>query len=110
MTPIQASKKSNEKAVFDNPKNNREIQNPKFQLGDLVRTSDIRKVLSKGDNINYSYEIYTITQTTHDTITGYKLSYKPERYSQNLILPTKLPLDEINQVMKDLNLIQYYNI
>ena len=54
MTPIQASKKSNGKAVFDNPKNNREIQNPKIQLGDLVRTSDIRKVLSKGDNTNYS--------------------------------------------------------
>ena len=32
MTPIQASKKSNEKIVYNNLKDNREIQKPKFKL------------------------------------------------------------------------------
>ena len=47
MTPIQASKKVNEKEVFSNLKDNREIQKPKLKLGQLVRTADIRKVFSK---------------------------------------------------------------
>ena len=55
MTPNQASKKSNEKIVFDNLRNDREVRKPKFKLGDLVRTSDIKKVFSKGDSTNYSY-------------------------------------------------------
>ena len=54
MTPIQASKKSNEKVVFDNLRDRREIQKPKFKLGQKVRTSDIRKVFSKGDSTHYS--------------------------------------------------------
>ena len=35
-----------------------------------------------------------------------KLNYLPERDNENLLLPTKLTLDENNQVMKELNLIQ----
>ena len=54
MTPVQASKKVNEKLVHNKLKDNREIQKPKFQLGQLVRTADIKKVLSKGDSTNYS--------------------------------------------------------
>ena len=57
MTPIQASKKSNEKAVFDNLRDSRQKQRPKFTLGDLVRTADIKKVFSKGDSTNYSYKL-----------------------------------------------------
>ena len=41
MTPIQTSKKVNEKVVFDNLKNHRQKQKPKFHLGQLVRTADI---------------------------------------------------------------------
>ena len=41
MTPVQASKKSNEKSVFDNLRDDRQKQRPKFKLGDLVRTADI---------------------------------------------------------------------
>ena len=33
MTPIQASKKSNEKLVYNNLKDDREIQKPKYKLG-----------------------------------------------------------------------------
>ena len=61
MTPIQASKKVNEKEVFSNLKDLREIQKPKFKLCQLVRTADIKKVFSKGDSTNYSSKLYTIT-------------------------------------------------
>ena len=106
MTPNQASKKSNEKIVYNNLKDNREAQKPKFKLGDLVRTSDFKKVFTKGDSTNYSYKLYTITEIIHDTIPSYRIDYLPERYNENLLLPTKLSLDENNQIMKKLNLIQ----
>ena len=106
MTPNQASKKSNEKLVYNNLRDKREIQKPKLKLGQKVRTSDIRKVFSKGDSTNYSYKLYTTTEIIHDTIPSYKIDYLPERYNENLLLPTKLTLDENNQVMKNLNLIQ----
>ena len=55
MTPIQASKKSNEKAVFDNLRDDRQKQRPKYNLGQSVRTADIKRVFSKGDSRNWSY-------------------------------------------------------
>ena len=106
MKPIDASRKSNQKLVYNNLKDDREKQKPKFKLGQLVRTADIKKVFSKGDSTNYSYKLYTITEVIHDTIPSYRIDYLPERYNQNLLLPTKLSLGENNQVMKELNLIQ----
>ena len=106
MTPNQASKKSNEKAVFDNLREDRQKQRPKFKLGQLVRTADIKRVFSKGDSTNYSYKLYTITEVIHDTIPSYRIDYLPERYNESLLLPTKLSLEQNNQVMKELNLIQ----
>ena len=106
MTPIQASKKSNQKIVCSNLKDNREVRKHKFKLGQLIRTSDIKRVISKGDSTNYSYKLYTITDIIHDTIPSYRIDYLPERYNENLLLPTKLTLEENNEVMKKLNLIQ----
>ena len=106
LTPIQASKTSNEKLVYSNLQDKRRKLNPKFKLGQLVRTADIKKVFSKGDSTNYSYKLYTITEIIHDTIPSYRIDYLPERYNENLLLPTKLSLDENNEVMKKLNLIQ----
>ena len=106
MTPIQASKKSNQKLVYNNLKDDREVQKPKFKLGQLVRTADIKKVFSKGDSTNYSYKLYTITEVIHDTIPSYRIDYLPERYNENLLLPTKLSLEQNNEIMKELNLIQ----
>ena len=106
MTPIQASKKSNEKLVYSNLQDKRRKLNPKFKLGQLVRTADIKKVFSKGDSTNYSYKLYTITEVIHDTIPSYRLDYLPERYNENLLIPTKLSLHENTEVMKELNLIQ----
>ena len=106
MTPNQASKKINEKLVFSNLRDDRVKRQPKFKLGQLVRTADIKKVFSKGDSTNYSYKLYTITEIIHDTIPSYRIDYLPERYNENLLLHTKLTLEQNNQIMKKLNLIQ----
>ena len=106
MTPIQASKKSNQKLVYNNLKDDREVQKPKFNVGQLVRTADIKRVFSKGDSTNWSYNLYTITEVIHDTIPSYRIDLLSERYNENLLLPTKLSLDENNKIMKEMNLIQ----
>ena len=106
MTPVQASKKVNEKIVYSNLRDKRDVRKPKFKLGQLVRTADIKKVFSKGDSTNYSYKLYTITEVIHDTIPSYRIEYLPERYNENLLLSTKLSLEQNNKIMKELNLIQ----
>ena len=106
MKPIDASKKSNEKLVYNNIKDDRDKQLPKYKLGQLVRTADIKRVFSKGDSTNWSYKLYTITEVIHDTIPSYRIDYLPERYNENLLLPTRLSLEENTQVMKEPNLIQ----
>ena len=75
-------------------------------MGQLVRKADIKKVFSKGDSTNYSYELHTITEVLYDTIPSYRIDYPPEIFNENLLLPTKLIRYENNQVMKKLNLIQ----
>ena len=106
MKPMDASKKSNEKSVYSNLQDDRKVRKPKYKLGDLIRAADIKRVFSKGDSTNWSYKLYTITEVIHDTIPSYRIDYLPERYNENLLLPTKLTLDENNEVMKKLNLIQ----
>ena len=106
MTPNQASKNSNEKIVYNDLKDNREVPKPKFKLGQLVGTADIKRVFSKGDSTNWSYKLYTITEVIHDTIPSDRINYLTERYNENFFLPTKLSLDENIKVMKELNLIQ----
>ena len=106
MTPIQASKKVNEKIVYSNLQDKRVKQRPKYKLGGLVRAADIKKVFSKGDSTKWSYKLYTITEVIHDTIPSYRIDCLPERYNENLLLRTKLSLEQNNQIMKELNLIQ----
>ena len=106
MTPNQAIKKSNEKLVYSNLQDRKVSQQPKFKLGQLVRTADIKRVFSKGDSTKYRYKLYTITKIIYETISSYRINYLPEIYNENLLLPTKLSLDENNQVMKKFNLLQ----
>ena len=87
MKPIDASKKSNEKLVISNLQDEGRKLNPKYKLGQLVRTADIKKVFSKGDSKNYSYKLYTITEVIFYNIPRYRKDYLPERYNENLILP-----------------------
>ena len=46
MTPNQASKKANEKLVYTNLHDKREKQTLKFNLAELVRTADMKRVFS----------------------------------------------------------------
>ena len=75
MTLNQASKKSNEKEVYSNLKNKTGVRKPKFNLGQLVRTGDIKKVFDKVDSTNWSYTLYTITEVIHDTIPSYRIKF-----------------------------------
>ena len=66
----------------------------------------MKRVFSKGVSSYWSYRFYTITEVVHDTIPAYRIDYLTERCNENLLLPTKLTLEENNQVMKKLILIQ----
>ena len=79
MTPNQASKKTNKGKVYTTLQDRRVRKQPKFKLGQIVRTADIEKVISKGDSTNYSFLLYTITEGIHDTIPSYRLNYSTER-------------------------------
>ena len=82
MTPIQVSKKLNGKKVFENLQNKGQKQTPKFNLNELVQTADTKKVLSKGDITNYSYELYTITGAIHSTNPRYWINNLAEENNQ----------------------------
>ena len=104
MTPNKASKKSNEKEVFSNLRDDRVKQQPKTKLGQLIRKANNKRVFSKGDSTSWGYRLYTITEVIHDTIPSYRLNYLLERYNENLLLPTKLTFEQNDQNMKELNL------
>ena len=106
MTLSQASKKEIEKKVYSNLQDRRVRQDPKYKLRQFIRTGDIERNFSKGDSTNCSYELYTVTEVSHDTIFSYELNYLPERYNEILLRSKFLTLDENNQDMKELNSIQ----
>ena len=57
MAPIQVSRKSNEKEVYNFIRDEKEIQKPKFKLGQLDRTADLKRVISQSESTNWSYNI-----------------------------------------------------
>ena len=85
LTPIQASLKKNEGYVYKNLLDKRMKTKPKYEIGDLVRTADLKKTFSKGDTTNWSYKIYKITEFVNDTIPSYKINNLPERYNESLL-------------------------
>ena len=98
MTPIQGSKKANEKLVHSILQDRRDRHLPKFNLGQLVRTAKIKRVFSLGDSTNYSYKLYTITKVIHDTIPSYTIDNFPRGimkiyyYQQNYLLKKTIKL------------------
>ena len=68
LSPIQASSKKNEGFVYRNLIDKRNKIKPKYKLGDLVRTADLKKTFSKSDTTNWSYKLYKITEIINDTI------------------------------------------
>ena len=77
MTPIEGAKKINESTVFSNLQDKRQKRKPKFKLGNLVKTADIKRTVSKGDTTNWSNKLYTKTQIKNDTVPSYRNNYLP---------------------------------
>ena len=67
LIPIQASEKSNQKEVYANLKDKREVGKPKFNPGQSFRTADTKKVFSKGQKV-----FFKINQE-HKKLEGNKL-------------------------------------
>ena len=78
---------------------------PKYEIGDLVRTADIKKIFSKSDRTNWSYKLYRISEIIKDTTPSYHIDNLPERYNDSLLKKTELTIKENNSVMKKLNII-----
>ena len=105
LSPKDASLKKNEGLVYKNLLDKRKKVKPKYEIGDLVRTADLKKTFSKGDTTNWSYKLYKITEIINDTIPSYRLDNLKERYNESLLKKTELTLKENNTVMKKLNLV-----
>ena len=104
LSPIQAILKKNEGSVYKNLLDKRKKIKPKYEIGDLVRTADLKKTFSKSDTTNWSYKLYKIKEIINDTIPSYKIDNLSERYNESLLKKTNLTMKENNSVMKKLNL------
>ena len=104
LSPKDASLKKNEGFVYKNLLDKRKKLKPKYEIGDLVRTADIKKMFSKSDTTNWSYKLYKITEIFKDTIPSYHTDNLPERYNEALLKKTELSLKQNRDVMKALNL------
>ena len=104
LTPKDASLKKNEGYVYKNLLDKRKKIKPKYEIGDLVRTADLKKTFSKGDTTNWSYILYKITEILNETIPSYKINNLPERYNESLLKKTDLTIKENNSVMKKLKI------
>ena len=105
MTIIQASKKANEKEIYSNLKDERAVRKPKFNLGQLVRTGDSKKVLVRVIQEN-GFIIYIQSQKLYMILYHHIKSIVYPKDILNTCKTTKLTLEELNKVMKLLNLIQ----
>ena len=104
LSPKDASLKKNEGFVYKNLLDKRKKIKPKFQINNLVRVADLKKMFSKGDTINWSYKLYKITAIVNDTLPSYKINNLPERYNESLLKKIDLKLKENDNVMKKLGI------
>ena len=104
LSPKDASLKKNEGFVYKNLLDKRKKVKPKYEIGDLVRTADLKKTFSKGDTTNWSYKLYKITKIINDTIPSYKIDNLKERYNESLLKKTELTMKENKDVMKKLKI------
>ena len=79
MTPIEASNRISGKTVYYKLQHRRHKNNAQIQLGQLMRTPDIRNVFRKGDMTNCSYKLCTMTEIIHNTLPSKRLNFLPGR-------------------------------
>ena len=104
LSPKDASLKKNEGYVYKNLLDKRKKIKPKYEIGDLIRTADLKRTFSKGDTTNWSYKLYKITEIINDTLPSYKIDNLKERYNESLLKKTVLTMKENDNVMKKLNI------
>ena len=80
---------------------------PKYEIGDLVRTADLKKTFSKGDTTDWSYKLFKITEIVNNTVASYRLDNLSERYNEALSKKSELTLKKDKDVMKKLNLTYF---
>ena len=97
------------KREYNNLRNRRGQQQLKYILQQLVRTADNKRVFTKGDSTKRSYKLCTVNEVIHNSIPSYRNNNLSEKYNENILLATKLPLEQNNRIMTKLNLIQKYN-
>ena len=76
MTPVQASKKSNEKKVYANLYENelwRKRKLPKFKVGDKVRITVKKKSFEKGFTPKWTEEVFIVKKVIYTKPVTYKL-------------------------------------
>ena len=96
--------KKNEIFVYKNLLDKRKKIKPKYEIGNLVRTADLKKTFSKGDTTKWSYKLYKITEIIRDTIPSYHIDNLPERYNESLLKKTELTMKENKDVMEKLSI------
>ena len=94
MTSMDASKNKNEDEIYNSLQDKRNKRNPKYRVGDFVRTADKGSTFSKGDSTNWSCKFYPITEIIDDTTPSHHIEYLPERYNEALLKKSKLTFDE----------------
>ena len=104
LTPKEGSLKKTEGFVYKNLLDKRKKVTPKFQINDVVRTADLKRIFSKGDTTKWSYKLYKITEIVNDTIPSYRLDNLTERYNESLLKKTELTLKENKDIMKKLRI------
>ena len=104
LTPIQASLKKNEGFGYQNLLDKRNKIKPKYKIGDIVRTADLKRTFSKRDTNNWSYNLYTVTEISNDTVPSYRIDNLQERYNEALLKKIELTTKENDTVMKKLNI------
>ena len=102
LTTLEASLKKTKVVCTKNLLDKRKKIKPKYEIGDLVRTADLKKTFSKGDTTNWSYILYKITEIINDTIPSYLIDNLKERYNESLLKTTELTMKENNSVLKKL--------
>ena len=104
LSPIQASLRKNEGFVYKNLLDKRKKIEAKYEIGDLVRTADLKKTFSRSDTTNWSYKLYEITEIVTDTIPSYQIDNIKERYNESLLKKTELTMRENDNVLKKLKI------
>ena len=92
LAPIQASLKKNEGFVYKNLVDKQKKIKPKYKIGDLVRTADLKKTFSKRDTTNWSYKLYKTRKIVNDTIASYRLDNLKERFNESLLKKVRVNL------------------